>query len=379
MNMKKPFLNLKLLFIVIFISIIHTNVSSQETIVNGLNNSQAILFSGNYLYIVERSANKITKINITETNPQILDVVTGLNGPSKLALYGNHLYISESIGGKISKIDITETNPTIENVLTGLNNPDGLAFKRDYLYFSESTPDKISRINITQQTPSIEVILTRESHPQYPSQNALNNPYDLLIVDNVLYINNFDERTDHYHQITINEDESLQVSSGISFPFYTLNLAYNNIDNSIYFFWPPYDAISRIDLNNPTGVSIGGAIYTIIDEHIVWGNPVNGMAFKDGNLYVSKGSSIIKYNSATLSLNQVSLKKTIKIYPNPSHSFINISGLNNEENYKIFNIQGKELVNGIINNQEKIDIENLANGFYFIKFESGNKFRFIKK
>jgi hypothetical protein len=366
--MKNLFLNLKFLFFIILISINHTNVSSQETIVSGLKNSQAILFSGNYLYIVEESANKISKINITETNSQIEDVVTGLNGPKKIALNGNHLYISESIGGKISKIDITETNPTIENVLNGLNNPVGLAFKRDYLYFTESESDKISRINITQSTPSVEVILTQESHPQYPSLNALNNPYDLLIVDNVLYINNFDERTDHYHQLTINEDESLQVSSDIGFPFYSYNLAYNDTDNSIYFFWPQYDAISRVNITT-----------SVIDEHIVWCSHVNDFEFKDGDLYVSKGESIVKYSSSTILSTEIDFSKSsIKVFPNPSNNFISISGLVKEENYKIFNIQGKELVNGIINNQGKIDIQNLANGFYFIKFKSGNNFRFIK-
>jgi len=336
--------------------------------VYGLNDSEGILFSGNYLYIAEESDNKIVKININETNPQIVDVVTGLNGPKKLALNGDYLYISESIGGKISKIDITQTNPSIENVLTGLNNPVGLAFKRDYLYFSESESDKISRINITQSTPSIEVILTQESHPEYPSQNALNNPYDLLIVDNVLYINNFDERTDHYHQLTINEDESIQISSGISFPFYSYNLAYNDIDNSIYFFWPPYDAISRVNITT-----------AIRDEHIVRGYPVNDLEFKDGDLYVSKGETIVKYSSSTILSTGIDFSKSsVKIFPNPSNDFISISGLVKKENYKVFNIQGKELVNGIINNKENINVQNLANGFYFIKFESGNNFRFIK-
>jgi hypothetical protein len=371
--MKIPLLKFKFILLFYFV-LTSINVSSQETIVYGLNDSKGILFSGNYLYIAEESDNKIVKININETNPQIVDVVTGLNGPKKLALNGDYLYISESIGGKISKIDITQTNPSIENVLTGLNNPVGLAFKRDYLYFSESESDKISRINITQSTPSIEVILTQESHP-----NSLNNPYDLLIVDNILYINNFDERTDHYHQITINEDESLQVSSGISFPFYTLNLAYNNIDNSIYFFWPPYDAISRIDLNNPTGDSGNGSTYTIIEEHVVWGYPVYGMAFKDGDLYVSKGETIVKYSSSTiLSTHTDFSKSSIKVYPNPSNDYISISGLVKEENYKIFDILGKELANGKINDQEKINIQNLTNGLYHLQFKYGNNFRFIK-
>ena len=365
--MKIPLYKFKfiLLFYLVLTSI---NISSQETIVYGLNDSEGILFSGNYLYIVEVSDNKIVKININETNPQIVDVVTGLNGPKKLALNGDYLYISESIGGKISRIDITQTNPSIENVLTGLNNPVGLAFKRDYLYFSESEPDKISRINITQSTPSIEVILTPESHPEYPSINAINNPYDLLIVDNVLYINNFDERGDHYSQLTINEDESIEILRNFGFPVYTINLAYNDIDNSIYYFRPSYDAISRVNITT-----------SIRDENVVWGYPVYDLEFKDGDLYVSKGETIVKYSSSTILSTGIDFSKSsIKIFPNPSNDFISITGLVKKESYKVFNIQGKELVNGIINNKENINVQNWANGFYFIKFESGNNFRFIK-
>lgn len=35
--------------------------------------------------------------------------------------------------------------------------------------------------------------------------------------------------------------------------------------------------------------------------------------------------------------------------------------------------------NGSISNQEKINIQNLTNGRYFLKFQNGNTFNFIKK
>ena len=82
--MKIPLLKFKFILLFYFV-LTSINVSSQETIVYGLNDSKGILFSGNYLYIAEESDNKIVKININETNPQIVDVVTGLNGPKKLA------------------------------------------------------------------------------------------------------------------------------------------------------------------------------------------------------------------------------------------------------------------------------------------------------
>ena len=50
-----------------------------------------------------------------------------------------------------------------------------------------------------------------------------------------------------------------------------------------------------------------------------------------------------------------------------------------KESYKVYNILGSGLINGNISNQEKIDIRNLTNGLYFLKFENGNTLKFMKK
>ncbi|MCD9583867.1 hypothetical protein [Tenacibaculum maritimum] len=66
-------------------------------------------------------------------------VITGLNSPRALVLNGKDLYIAESGGNKISKIDITEASPTLIDVVTGLSSPTALAFKRKQpLFYSES-------------------------------------------------------------------------------------------------------------------------------------------------------------------------------------------------------------------------------------------------
>ncbi|WP_452230073.1 T9SS type A sorting domain-containing protein [Lacinutrix sp. MEBiC02404] len=69
----------------------------------------------------------------------------------------------------------------------------------------------------------------------------------------------------------------------------------------------------------------------------------------------------------------------LKLFPNPSNQFIKISGLTNTEKYKIYNILGSEVANGNVSNNEKIDIKNYANGFYLLKLENGNTFKFIKE
>jgi endoglucanase len=70
-------------------------------------------------------------------------------------------------------------------------------------------------------------------------------------------------------------------------------------------------------------------------------------------------------------------KKTI--YPNPSSRSITIKGIYKEQAYKIYNLIGAEVLKGIINFNENIEIHNLKKGLYFLKLENGNTIKFIKK
>jgi len=69
----------------------------------------------------------------------------------------------------------------------------------------------------------------------------------------------------------------------------------------------------------------------------------------------------------------------IKLFPNPANDYISIDGLTKTENYRIYNILGAEINNGIIYNNEKISIQSLTSGMYFLKFEDRNTIKFIKE
>jgi len=85
-------------------------------------------------------------------------------------------------------------------------------------------------------------------------------------------------------------------------------------------------------------------------------------------------------NCNTLALDEYEYDSThFLIYPNPTSKVLKISNLNSYEEYKIFDISGKEISNGNISNNENINIENLTNGVYFLKFKSGATKKFIKK
>lgn len=75
----------------------------------------------------------------------------------------------------------------------------------------------------------------------------------------------------------------------------------------------------------------------------------------------------------------VNLKTRIKTYPNPSTSFISLSGLMESKNYIIYNMAGKELAKGNISINNKIDIRFLENGMYLLKLDDFEIIRFIKE
>lgn len=73
------------------------------------------------------------------------------------------------------------------------------------------------------------------------------------------------------------------------------------------------------------------------------------------------------------------INTTIKLFPNPSNSFLKISGLEKKENYTIYSILGTEVKKGNVSANEKIDISNFTNGLYLLKFDNGNTLKFKKE
>ncbi|MDO5971467.1 T9SS type A sorting domain-containing protein [Flavivirga aquimarina] len=84
-------------------------------------------------------------------------------------------------------------------------------------------------------------------------------------------------------------------------------------------------------------------------------------------------------DTSTLSDINIGLKAKIKVYPSPSTHYISISGLTETKNYKIYNVLGKEVSQGNVTNHDKIDINFLNKGWYFIKAENLEMVKFIKK
>ena len=82
--------------------------------------------------------------------------------------------------------------------------------------------------------------------------------------------------------------------------------------------------------------------------------------------------------SETTETKKIENKKIIA-FPNPAKSYIEISGLDKSENYKIYTVSGIEVDKVTVSDNEKIDIQKLSNGFYFLKFNKGRVVKILKK
>lgn len=82
--------------------------------------------------------------------------------------------------------------------------------------------------------------------------------------------------------------------------------------------------------------------------------------------------------TSTLGIDNNELKKP-SLFPNPVNSYFQMSGISSQESFTIYNSLGAKVKNGIIFKDEKVDIQNLPLGFYYLKLTDGKSFKFVRK
>lgn len=89
------------------------------------------------------------------------------------------------------------------------------------------------------------------------------------------------------------------------------------------------------------------------------------------------GAEYLWYSNLYNSIGSIDENK-VKWYPNPTDSYINIEGLTQNSKYGIFDLQGKKVLSGSLNEFSKIDLSAIPSGVYFISL-SKSKERFVEK
>lgn len=147
---------------------------------------------------------------------------------------------------------------------------------------------------------------------------------------------------------------------------YTVNKSTGILDGAI-----DYDTNNGYTFINLT--TEGGADNSnIAVDEIIISSTGNGDYMALDAFTWKRGEEVLTADSFEIKQNKV------KIFPNPSFDFIQISGLKKTENYQLYTISGKEINKGTISNDEKIDIQNLRSGFYFLKLNN-DTIKFLKK
>jgi hypothetical protein len=154
----------------------------------------------------------------------------------------------------------------------------------------------------------------------------------------------------------------------------------------------------------PTNITISGVYTTVLTPSNSWiktvgtttipvgtdvtldANPLNngyillseGFSTETGSVFLAK----IQTGCAILGVNQNRLN-FLMIYPNPTSGLLNIKTLENIENIKLFDLNGRLLQNKTTQNvkEETIDLSTFAAGVYLVEVqtETGKFFKEIVK
>lgn len=109
-------------------------------------------------------------------------------------------------------------------------------------------------------------------------------------------------------------------------------------------------------------------LYHTVGQKVVYNNV----------LYYSKEHQLWKYDTSSLSVNEFVSDKGIQVYPNPSSEFIHFSQPEGISAVKIYDVQGRIVLETPRLIASKIDVSNLVSGTYFIEFHHDN-LKMVKK
>ena len=209
------------------------------TVVSGLTSPQYLAIKDNYLFVAQFG--KISKVDITAPTPTTaIDVISvGEELPAGLLISGNDLYIAILNGG-ISKIDITQVNPAIIDVLVSTYTPFAMAMNGNDLYFCSTVSDNlpaqgISKIDVTQNLPATLII------------SGLDDPKSFIISGNRLIFTELGANKVSYINISVNNPIKTEI---VEIPLGPYGIA---IHNSILYISEVF-AGKIVKLNTPLSV-----------------------------------------------------------------------------------------------------------------------------
>ncbi|WP_179351528.1 T9SS-dependent choice-of-anchor J family protein [Winogradskyella vidalii] len=175
---------------------------------------------------------------------------------------------------------------------------------------------------------------------------------------------------DHTYRQYINENDRLEILVSTDCGSTWTNV-FNKAGSELATLTPLTSQYLPSGVNGWLNNSIDLSAYNNMDDVLIRFKATSAYG---NNMFIDN----ISMNS-TLSVDDVARLNSIKLHPNPSSDFIQISGLTTVENYSIYNVLGAKVSQGTVVNNQSINIEDYSNGIYFLKFDNGNTLKFTKK
>ncbi len=296
--------------------------------------------NSNNLYVLDDYYQKIIKLNSLLVQSNITPDFSVRGSQLSYNTFDNCLYVGINTfgSGRIDKI-------TTSGVITPLTDPNNstpvmgvVCDATGNIFFSSNNGKMYKR--------TIAGVISEIATDVYGSNLTLDNSGNLIV------ISNFYEGI--YRVNIVTGTKTLIVSTANIF---IRRIAVNTINNDIYFI--------NGDGNIVYKIANGATNYTPYLTNLALGS--NGLAIKNNYLYVTENENRKIFKSTNFLKNESFEKITATVYPNPSKDYISVkSEAINIEKIDIFDSNGK-LISTHSKDFEKINIENLSEGSYFLK------------
>ncbi len=166
-----------------------------------------LFLDGDELYITEDLRNKITRVDLSETSYDRVDVVTEISKPAGLAVYENDLYVAQFDEGTVSKISLDDSLATPQEFLTDLVRPGGMILNGPDLYIAEFGFNRIVKVDLSDTAKVVEEVV-----------NGIAGPWALALQGDDLYFTEFAGGTVKMIDITEANPTVTTLASGLDRP-----------------------------------------------------------------------------------------------------------------------------------------------------------------
>jgi len=301
---------------------------------------------------------QIDTFNITdELNPVSTMFANGISSPLGMAKYFDDFYIAAFGQGKIIKFDINDAEPNYIDVTSTGDTPNMMIIHNNYLYYSDNNGGSIYKYDLNGSSNEAELMVS-----DYLSVTGL------AVKDDCLYFSvSFD---DAVYKLDLNDPIATPtlVASGFWHP-----LGIKFYGNDLYVAARNDDTIYKIDISqNPVQLSLVMPVDSVYRPRDI--------AFLGNYMYILETDRLSRVELSSLSVRNVEIENTLRLHPNPTTDSIKLLNLNTQQYYSIYDINGREILQGTIYPNQNIDVSDLDNGLYIIKLEKDlKKIKFIKK